>query len=145
MDVGVDGDGGCAEAEVEDAVRGFSADAGQFQELLAVGRDARAVFSDEDAGDGSDAFGFLAVAAGAAEQFFQSGLRCFGEGFGGRVVAEEFGGDLVGHLVAAALRDHGGDEHAEGVAARAPEAVACLEGVERERDFSLRGHLVIVL
>lgn len=114
-DVGVDGDGGVAEGDVEDDAGGLAADAGQGFEGGAVLGNLAAVVVEEGLGEGGDVPGFGLPEADGADVGGDAGGAEGGHGGGGGGGGEEGGGGAVDGGVGGLGGEDDGDEEGEGV------------------------------
>ena len=111
----VAGDALFAVGVAEDAVGGFSSDAGQLDELVHGVGDFRFVFFDDGFGGGDYVFGFVFVEAGRADvllELFRVGAGVVVDGF---VFFEEVFCDDVYADIGALGRKYDSDEQLEGV------------------------------
>jgi len=113
VDMCVYGDGGLVECVGEHAVRGFSANAGQFHECVAGLRNAAMVFFVEDSCGLFDVFGFGVVESDAFDDVLDVGQWCVRESFRGSVFLKQGVCDRYGCVVFCACAQDGCDEHLE--------------------------------
>ena len=113
--MGVHGKGGDIEAFHADDIGCFATDAGQRGEVVEIAGDAAVMIGGENADQGIEVFGFVAVEAEGADVFFE-----FVQGTGekvvkGRVMLKEGLGDNIDLAIGGLGAEDGSHEELKGV------------------------------